>query len=80
MPRVKGVDWLLLGAMVLLCALGCLLVWSATSTRDDLTGGDPPRGAAAPAGHRHRRIGDDQVTGVRRGDAVLLGQEGDLID
>ena len=39
--RVNGVDWLLLGAVLLLCVLGSLLVWSATSTRDDLTGGDP---------------------------------------
>jgi rod shape determining protein RodA len=39
--RMNGVDWLLLGAVLLLCLLGSLLVWSATSTRDDLTGGDP---------------------------------------
>ena len=39
--RVNGVDWLLLGAVLLLCLLGSLLVWSATSTRDDLTGGEP---------------------------------------
>ena len=38
---MNGVDWLLLGAVLLLCVLGSLLVWSATSTRDDLTGGDP---------------------------------------
>ncbi len=38
--RLNGVDWLLLGAVLLLCVLGTLLVWSATSTRDDLTGGD----------------------------------------
>jgi rod shape determining protein RodA len=39
--RMNGVDWLLLGAVLLLCLFGSLLVWSATSTRDDLTGGDP---------------------------------------
>ena len=39
--RMNGVDWLLLGAVLLLCLIGSLLVWSATSTRDDLTGGDP---------------------------------------
>jgi rod shape determining protein RodA len=39
--RVNGVDWVLLGALLLLCLFGSLLVWSATSTRDDLTGGDP---------------------------------------
>jgi rod shape determining protein RodA len=41
MRRVAGVDWLLMGAVLLLCLLGTVLVWSATSTRDDLTGGDP---------------------------------------
>jgi rod shape determining protein RodA len=47
--RVEGSGWLrwreldlvLLGAVVLLGLLGCLLVWSATVHRDDLTGGDP---------------------------------------
>jgi rod shape determining protein RodA len=39
--RINGVDRILLGAVLLLCLLGSLLVWSATSTRDDLTGGDP---------------------------------------
>jgi rod shape determining protein RodA len=39
--RVNGVDWVLLGSVLLLCLVGSLLVWSATSTRDDLTGGDP---------------------------------------
>ena len=34
-------DWLLLGAVLGLALVGSLLVWSATSTRDDLTGGDP---------------------------------------
>ncbi|GAA1509027.1 rod shape-determining protein RodA [Nocardioides humi] len=33
-------DLVLLGAVVLLSLLGCLLIWSATLERDDLTGGD----------------------------------------
>ena len=32
---------MLLAAVVALLVLGSLLVWSATSARDDLTGGDP---------------------------------------
>lgn len=36
-PRL---DWVLLGAVALLLVIGTLLVWSATSTRDALTGGD----------------------------------------
>lgn len=39
--RAPGLDWLLLAAVTGLLVLGTLLVWSATSTRDDLTGGDP---------------------------------------
>ncbi len=39
--RWAGLDRVLLGAVVLLCMIGCLLVWSATTERDDLTGGDP---------------------------------------
>jgi rod shape determining protein RodA len=39
--RAPGVDWLLMAAVTGLVVLGSLLVWSATSTRDDLTGGDP---------------------------------------
>jgi rod shape determining protein RodA len=39
--RAPGLDWLLMAAVVALLVLGSLLVWSATSTRDDLTGGDP---------------------------------------
>lgn len=38
--RVASVDWLLLGAVALLATVSCLLVWSATSHRDALTGGD----------------------------------------
>nr|WP_218849498.1 rod shape-determining protein RodA [Nocardioides perillae] len=38
--RAQGVDWVLLGAVLALCVVGTLLVWSATSTRDSLTGGD----------------------------------------
>ena len=36
-----GLDWILLGAVLALLALGTLLVWSATVHRDALTGGDP---------------------------------------
>jgi len=41
--RVKAaqLDWVLTGAAAGLLAFGALLVWSATSTRGDLTGGDP---------------------------------------
>lgn len=38
--RAPGLDWLLLAATLALVVLGTLLVWSATSTRADLTGGD----------------------------------------
>ncbi len=40
-PVLARLDWLLLGAVLGLSLIGALLVWSATSTRDDLTGGDP---------------------------------------
>jgi rod shape determining protein RodA len=39
--RAPGLDWLLLAAVLALLLLGSLLVWSATSAREDLTGGDP---------------------------------------
>ncbi len=39
--RAPGLDWLLMAAVVALLVLGSLLVWSATSARDDLTEGDP---------------------------------------
>ena len=39
--RWRELDLLLLGAVVLLSIVGCVLVWSATINRDDLTGGDP---------------------------------------
>jgi rod shape determining protein RodA len=39
--RAPGLDWLLMGATLALILMGTLLVWSATSTQDDLTGGDP---------------------------------------
>ena len=39
--RAPGLDWLLMVATLALVVLGTLLVWSATSARDDLTGGDP---------------------------------------
>ncbi len=41
MIRRPGFDWLLLGSVLLLSIIGCLLVWSATSARAELTGGDP---------------------------------------
>jgi len=39
--RAPGLDWVLVAAVVLLVAVGTMLVWSATSSREDLTGGDP---------------------------------------
>src|SRR3954464_13430002 len=39
--RAPGLDWLLILAVLALVTMGSLLVWSATSHRDDLTGGDP---------------------------------------
>ena len=39
--RAPGLDWLLLVAALALVVIGSLLVWSATSARTDLTGGDP---------------------------------------
>jgi len=39
--RAPGLDWLLMGAVLGLVTLGSLLVWSATSHREDLTGADP---------------------------------------
>jgi rod shape determining protein RodA len=39
--RAPGLDWILLLAVLALIALGSLLVWSATSHREDLTLGDP---------------------------------------
>lgn len=41
MPRTPRLDWVLTLAVLGLVTLGTLLVWSATSHRDDLTGGDP---------------------------------------
>jgi rod shape determining protein RodA len=39
--RTPGLDWVLMLATLGLVALGTLLVWSATSHRDGLTGGNP---------------------------------------
>lgn len=39
--RVPGLDWVLTAAVAALLVIGALLVWSATSARIDLTGGDP---------------------------------------
>ena len=36
----RRIDWLLLGAVAVLATASCLLVWSATSHRTALTGGD----------------------------------------
>ncbi|WP_051548709.1 rod shape-determining protein RodA [Nocardioides sp. URHA0032] len=41
MLRTPRVDWILLIAVLALVTLGSLLVWSATSHREDLTGADP---------------------------------------
>ncbi len=38
--RAPGLDWILMVAVLGLVTLGTLLVWSATSHREDLTGGD----------------------------------------
>lgn len=40
-PWQRDVDWLLVGSALALGLIGMLLVWSATASRDDLTGGDP---------------------------------------
>jgi rod shape determining protein RodA len=40
-PPLPSFDWVLMGAVLGLSLMGSLLVWSATSTRGDLTGGDP---------------------------------------
>ena len=39
--RNPGLDWVMIGAVLALVTIGSLLVWSATSHRDDLTMGDP---------------------------------------
>lgn len=39
--RLARLDWVLMLAVLALAVLGTLLVWSATSHRDALTGGDP---------------------------------------
>ncbi|MEI2712477.1 MAG: rod shape-determining protein RodA [Nocardioides sp.] len=36
----RGIDWILMAAVSALIVIGVLLVWSATSARDTLTGGD----------------------------------------
>lgn len=38
--RWGDIDQILLAAVVALCLVGCVLIWSATLERDDLTGGD----------------------------------------
>ncbi len=38
--KAPGLDWILMAAALGLVVLGTLLVWSATSTREDLTGGE----------------------------------------
>jgi rod shape determining protein RodA len=39
--QAARLDWVLMSASAALLGIGALLVWSATSARDDLTGGDP---------------------------------------
>ncbi|MBD8868929.1 rod shape-determining protein RodA [Nocardioides donggukensis] len=41
MNRRAGLDWVLLGSVLALVAMGTMLVWSATAPRDALTGGNP---------------------------------------
>ena len=38
--RLARLDWMLMAAVLVLCTLSALLVWSATAHRDSLTGGD----------------------------------------
>lgn len=40
LPRWGDLDRILLGSVLALALIGCVLVWSATLERDDLTGGD----------------------------------------
>jgi rod shape determining protein RodA len=39
--RAARLDWVLMSATAVLLSVGAVLVWSATSARDDLTAGDP---------------------------------------
>jgi rod shape determining protein RodA len=39
--RAARLDWVIMSATAVLLGLGAVLVWSATSARDDLTAGDP---------------------------------------
>ncbi|MDQ2835833.1 MAG: rod shape-determining protein RodA [Actinomycetota bacterium] len=39
--RLRSYDWVLLGAALLLCLIGAVLVWSATRTRLEQVGGNP---------------------------------------
>ena len=55
--RAPGLDWLLMFAAAALLTLGTLLVWSATSTRADLTGGDPNAGGAPDVNKSHGTVG-----------------------
>ncbi len=41
MIKAPRIDWILMLAVLGLVLFGSLLVWSATTHRDDLTGGDP---------------------------------------
>ncbi|MGA8258502.1 MAG: rod shape-determining protein RodA [Nocardioides sp.] len=59
MSRRTGMDWVLLTAVLLLSVVGCLLVWSATSARAELTGGEP------------RALVQKQVVNVAIGIALL---------
>ena len=55
--RRPGLDWVLLLAVLALVALGSLLVWSATSHRDDLTDAATPTAYLQQAGRQHRASG-----------------------
>jgi len=39
-PTWRRLDWLLMACVAVLCVIGCLLVWSATASRDYLVGDD----------------------------------------
>ena len=52
--REAGLDWVLLGAVTALLTSGVVLVWSATSAREALTG------ARGIAGDEHAILGVDR--------------------
>src|SRR3990170_3923007 len=96
MRRLPPFDWLLMAAVLVLCLLGCLLVWSATAHRDDLTGGDPTAylwkqvvnvvlglvllAAAVLTDHRWVRIGAPLVYLAAIGGLVLVLTMGSTVN